>query len=84
MGGLRTVAHPGFSKGGGHNRGSGGEPPSHRRLRGSKDYAPSRQRIFAAFTQKTLILAHFFIEKGHVVSAVTVDQGWGTCGPLKF
>ena len=45
-----------------HNRGSGGE-------------APSLQRIFKVFTyKKTLILAHFFVEKGHAVSAVTIDN----------
>ena len=49
---------------GGYNRGSGG-------------VAPSRQQIFAVFTKKSLILAHFFIEKGRAVSAVTINQ----CGP---
>ena len=32
----------------------------------------SRQRIFRVFWQKTLILAHFFMEKGHVVSAIAI------------
>ena len=40
--------------------------------RRSGSVAPSRQQIFAVFThKKTLILAHFSIEKGHAVSAVT-------------
>ena len=66
MGRVRTVALPGFSKGG-HNQGFGGETPSHWRLRGSA------AKEFSQFLQ-TLILAHFFIEKGHAVSAVTIDN----------
>ena len=38
---CRAVVHPGFRQRGEHNRGSGG-------------VAPSCQRIFAVFTQKTL------------------------------
>ena len=44
-----------------------------RRLRGSGGVAPSRQRIFAVFTLKTLFLTHFYTEKGHAVSAVTTS-----------
>ena len=46
-----TVANPGFGEGASEILG----------------YAPSRQQIFAVFTQKTLILAHFFIKKRHAV-----------------
>ena len=34
---------------------------------GSGGELPSCQRIFVVFTQKTLILAHFFIENEHAV-----------------
>ena len=47
--------------------------PSRRRLRGFWGVAPSRQRI-PGFRIKTLIFAHFFIEKGHAVSAVTTNN----------
>ena len=50
-GGNKAVAHRGISKGG-HNQGSGGEAPSCQRLRGWESVAPSRQQIFAVFTQK--------------------------------
>ena len=52
------VAHSGFGKGG-----------SRRMLRGSGGY-------FLRFShkKKTLILAHFFIEKRHAVSAVTINN----------
>ena len=66
------MAHPGFSKGEGHNQESGGEAPCCRRLRGFGGVAPSRQQIFAVFTLKTLILANFFIVKGHALNAVTI------------
>ena len=71
-----AVAHPGFDKGWrGHNRGSGGVAPSFRRLRGCGGVVPSRQRVLRFFhKKKTLILAHFLIEKGHAVSAVTTDN----------
>ena len=44
-----------------HNRGSGGEIPSYRRPRGSGGVAANE---FLRFSHKTLILVHFFIEKG--------------------
>ena len=37
-------------------------------------FAFSRQRIVTVSHKKTLILAHFCIEKGHAVSAVTMDN----------
>ena len=54
----QTEAHPGFGKGGRHNRGCGGEAGEGGRFS----------------HKKTLILAHFFNEKGHAVSAVTRDN----------
>ena len=54
----QTEAHPGFRKGGGHNRGCGGEVGKGGRFS----------------HKKTLILAHFFNEKRHAVSAVTRDN----------
>ena len=54
----QTEAHPGFGKVGGHNRECGGEAGKEGRFS----------------HKKTLILAHFFNEKGHAVSAVTRDN----------
>ena len=51
-------AHPEFGKGRGLNRGCGGEAGKGGRFS----------------HKKTLILAHFFYEKGHAVSAVTRDN----------
>ena len=49
------------AKGGKHNWGSGGEPPSCRRLRGSGDVANE----FLRFSHKqTLFLTHFYRRKG--------------------
>ena len=55
---FQTEAHPRFGKGGGHNRGCGGEAGEGVRFS----------------HKKTLILAHFFNEKGHAVSVVTRDN----------
>ena len=44
----------------GFNGGSWGETPSRRRLRGCGGVVPRSQQIFAVFTWKTLILAHYF------------------------
>ena len=51
------------------NRGSGGETPSRRRPRGSWGVVPQPPTNFYGFHIKkhSLILAHFFIEKGHAV-----------------
>ena len=54
----QTEAHPGLGKRGGHNRGCVGEAGKGGRFS----------------HKKTLILAHFFNEKGHAVSAVTRDN----------
>ena len=57
-GGNTAVAHRGF--------GRGGKQPEVR------ERSPQPPTNFCGFhTKKTLILAHFFIEKGHAVSAVT-------------
>ena len=57
----QTVAHPGFDKGGATTGGLGVKPPA--------------ANGFLRFSyKKTLILAHFFIEKGRAVSAVTTDN----------
>ena len=69
------VAHPRIGKRWGHKRECGGETPSRRRIRGFGGIAPSRQQIFYRFHKtKTLILAHFFTEKGHAVRTVTIDS----------
>ena len=60
-----------FLRGGARNSGGPQDLAQKRYNRGSGGVAPSCQRIFAVFTKKTLILAHFFIEKGRAVSAVT-------------
>ena len=54
----QTEAHPEFGKRRGHNRGCGGEAGKGGRFS----------------HKKTLILAHFFNEKGHAVRAVTCDN----------
>ena len=56
------MAHQRFGeRGGGITGGLGAKPPA------SSDFLRFSHK-------KTLILAHFFIEKGHAVSAVTVDN----------
>ena len=61
------MAQEGFDKGGGHNHGSGGETPSRRRPRGLGAKPPAANEFLRFSNIKTLILAHFFIEKGHAV-----------------
>ena len=56
-----SVAHPGFGKGGCHNRRFGG-------------VVPRRQQIFTVFTQKNSHFGTFFSEKRLAVSAVTMDD----------
>ena len=68
------MAHPGVGKGEGPQTGVWGESPSVWRLRGSGGVAPAANKFLRFSHKKTLILAHFFIEKGHGVSAVTMDN----------
>ena len=56
----------------GHNRGCGGKAPRRPGLTGSGSVAPGRQQIVAFSHEKLLTLAHFFMEKGHAVSAATI------------
>ena len=55
-----TVVHLGFSK--------GGVQP------GIWGHSPQPQTNFFGFHKKTFILAHFFIEKWHAVSAITINN----------
>ena len=60
---VNAEAHPGFGNG---TATTGGEAPSRRRPRGSGGVTPAANRFF--HKKKTLILARFFIDKGHAVS----------------
>ena len=63
-----------LAKGGrGHNRRSGGESLSRRRLRRSGGVSPSCQRICRVFTTKTQILACFLPKKDIPVPEVTIN-----------
>ena len=60
------MALSGFVKGG-HNRGFGGEPPSARDQGDLGATSPAANEFLRFSHKKTLILAHFFIERGHAV-----------------
>ena len=60
-GGREAVAHSGFGKKRDTTMGQGAKPPA-------------TNEILRFSHKKKLILVHFFIEKGHVVSAVTIDN----------
>ena len=53
------MAHREFGKGGG-----GAQPAS----------PPAANKFLRFSHEKTLVLTHFFIEKEHIVSAVTIDN----------
>ena len=69
--------HPGFGQGAVPEPGDWGrnpQPPEAKGVWGRSPQSQPQTNFCSFYIKKTLILAPFFIVKGHAVSAVTIDN----------